>query len=215
MKKQEYLEAWRSSHGAPNNLFINLFLSVVYKIANALIFIRITPNRATVLGGVIGISAVWFVQIELWLVAALIAILSSLFDGIDGAIAEITGNKSKFGSILDAVTDRVVELSWFGSFIFAGADINAVVFLGLSILVMEYTRAKANSIGLTGPGVITIAERPTRVIMFVMLNVGVWIVGTDNSVLTTGVWLLALATIFGFIQLFRSFTNQLRNNSSR
>ena len=215
MTRSQYLAAWRDSHSAPDILMVKIFLSLVYFSARALISIRISPNLATIIGGLIGGAAALLAISEQWLWAAAIAAFSSLLDGIDGAIAEITNRKSKFGAVLDAVVDRLVELSWFTALALVGADLTAVVSLGLAILIMEYTRTKANSLGLAGAGMITIAERPTRVIMFSMLCVGVSMIGTDNSALTVGSWMLTAVTLIATVQLFSRFANQLRNNTSR
>jgi phosphatidylglycerophosphate synthase len=215
MTKAQYLSAWRDSHSAPDIFVIRGFLLVVYLFARMLISLRITPNGATLLGGIFGSLAAALVISENWLWAAAIAVISSLLDGVDGAIAEITDRKTKFGSVFDAVVDRIVELVWFTSLIAWGADITAVVVLGLTILLMEYLRAKANSLGLSGAGLITIAERPTRVIMFTMLCMGAASIGTENQALTIGSWTLAGITWIAMVQLFLRFSNQLRHNSSR
>lgn len=215
MTKAQYLSAWQNSHSAPNIFVIRGFLTVVYFLARILISLRVTPNGATLLGGIVGSFAAVLVIGGNWLWAAAIAVISSLLDGVDGAIAEITNRKTKFGSVLDAVVDRIVELVWFTSLIAWGADITAVVILGLTILLMEYLRAKANSLGLAGAGLITIAERPTRVIMFAMLSIGVASIGTDNQALTIGSWTLIGITWLALVQLFLRFSNQLRHNSSR
>ncbi|MFM1906321.1 MAG: hypothetical protein RIT32_1117 [Actinomycetota bacterium] len=215
MNRKQYLATWQVTHSSPDLFVIRWFLTVVYFLAIALIKLRFSPNGATVFGGLVGASAAIFVYYELWLVAALVAMLSSLFDGVDGAIAEIKQQKTKFGAVLDVIMDRSVELIWFTSLIFAGASTNSVIWLGMLILIMEYVRTKANSLGIAGAGRITIAERPTRVIMFIMLNVGVFLIGTENSALTIGVTLLGLITAISTIQLFLGFTNQLRHNSSR
>lgn len=214
MNRLEYQSAWIRSHNTPNWLIVKIFLTIIYGLSRIFMFFRVTPNAATVIGGLIGLASVWFVYSEIWLIAATLAALSSLLDGVDGAIAELTNRKSKFGAILDALIDRIVEIAWFVSLIWMGAQASAVVVCGLMIMVMEYTRAKANSLNIDGPGLITIAERPTRVIMFVMLNIGVSFVGTDTQSPTIGVWVLTSLTAIASMQLFFRFTNKLRNNSS-
>jgi CDP-diacylglycerol--glycerol-3-phosphate 3-phosphatidyltransferase len=47
-------------------------------------------------------------------VAALLATLASLADGLDGLIARLTGTKSRFGQILDSTIDRYVDASLLG-----------------------------------------------------------------------------------------------------
>lgn len=215
MNKNEYLAAWLRTHNSPNWLVIRIFLVSIYYLSRLFLFFRVTPNGATIIGGIIGLTSIWFVYDEKWFIAAGLAALSSFLDGVDGAIAEMTNSKSKFGAILDSTIDRLVELVWITSLIWIGAQPSAVITCGLAIMVMEYTRAKANSLSLIGPGLITFAERPTRVIMFVMLNIGVAFVGTDTNAATIGVWVLSGLTAMASMQLFFRFTNQLRNDSSR
>lgn len=215
MTRNDYVIAWRKSHGAPDFFLITWFLTVVYGFAKVFIALKFTPNKVTVFGGMVGLSAVWLVSQQHWVLAAIIALFSSLLDGVDGAVAEIKQLKSRFGSILDVVVDRIVELTWFMSFVFVGASIQSALITCFAILIMEYTRTKANSLGIVGPGAITLGERPTRVIMFVMLNIGVATIGTDNSAFTYGLWAMAGITIIANIQLLLRFTNQLRNDSGR
>lgn len=215
MTRSAYISRWRSTHSAPELKVIAGFLSLVYFLAMFFIKLKLKPNHVTIIGGVVGISAAALTANEFWLLAGFVAIFSSFLDGVDGAIAELTEAKSKFGGVLDAVVDRIVEISWFMAFIAVGGNVIAAICATLLILIMEYLRTKANSLGIVGAGSITIAERPTRVIMFAMLNLGVHIIGNENQVLTIGLWTTAAITLFASVQLFLRFTNQLRHDSGR
>jgi phosphatidylglycerophosphate synthase len=202
------------THGAPNIISIRIFLTLIYLLAKLLMIFRFTPNAVTILGGIVGLSAVWFVYNEIWIAAALVCMFSSFFDGVDGAIAEITNKKSKFGAVLDSTIDRLVEIGWFLSLIWVGAQPLSVIALIFAIMAMEYSRAKANALGVTGPGAITPAERPTRAIMFFMLNISFTIVETRDQVATIGILVLFGLTVGSIIHLFFRFANKLRNNAS-
>jgi phosphatidylglycerophosphate synthase len=215
MNRSAYISRWRSTHSAPELKVITIFLSLVYFLAMIFIKLKFKPNHITFLGGAIGISAAALSAHELWLLAGLVAIFSSFLDGVDGAVAELTDSKTKFGAVLDVVIDRIVEVSWFMAFVFVGGNLTAATSATLLILIMEYLRTKANSLGIVGAGGITIAERPTRVIMFAMLNLGVYVIGNDNQLLTIGLWTMTAITMLASIQLFFRFTNQLRHDSSR
>lgn len=215
MNKNQYLIAWHASHNAPKTKVIAIFLTMVFFVSTLFIKLRFKPNHITVLGGLVGLAAAALFAAELWLFAALVAVFSSLLDGVDGAVAEITSQKSKFGAVLDVTVDRIVEVSLILVLAAGGASFESVTSAALMILILEYMRAKANSLGIAGPGKITIAERPTRVIMFAMLSIGVWVIGANNSLLTIGAWTLTLVTAIAVIQLFFCFTNQLRHNSGR
>ena len=84
--------------------------------------LKLKPNHITILGGLVGLTAAALFAAEFWLVAAFVAVLSSLLDGVDGAVAEITGQKSKFGALLDVTIYRIVEISLILVLAAAGAS---------------------------------------------------------------------------------------------
>jgi len=78
----------------------------------------ITPNQLTVLITVIGVipSLLYASQDPLLAaIAGVIVQLNSILDGVDGEYARATGRTSPYGAFLDAVLDRVVDISILGS----------------------------------------------------------------------------------------------------
>jgi archaetidylinositol phosphate synthase len=72
---------------------------------------RVTSNQITVLSGFLGIlvlPALMFNQVY-WAIGLLL--LSGYCDTLDGTLARINNYSSDWGSVLDIMTDRVVELS--------------------------------------------------------------------------------------------------------
>lgn len=83
---------------------------VIERGANRLIKWNFTPNEVTILGGIIGVSTGIFIYNDMHWTAVILLWLSGLFDVLDGTMAR----KSKttgFGTVLDLVLDRFVELS--------------------------------------------------------------------------------------------------------
>ncbi|WP_074033248.1 CDP-alcohol phosphatidyltransferase family protein [Exiguobacterium sp. AT1b] len=83
---------------------------VIERGANRLIKWNFTPNEITILGGIIGVSTGIFIYNDMHWTAVILLWLSGLFDVLDGTMAR----KSKttgFGTVLDLVLDRFVELS--------------------------------------------------------------------------------------------------------
>lgn len=83
---------------------------VIERGANRLLKWNFTPNEVTILGGIIGISTGIFIYNDMHWTAVILLWLSGLFDVLDGTMAR----KSKttgFGTVLDLVLDRFVELS--------------------------------------------------------------------------------------------------------
>lgn len=78
--------------------------------ADRLIKWNFTPNEVTLLGGLIGISVGFFIYNDMHWTAVALLWLSGLFDVLDGTMARKT-RTTGFGTVLDLVLDRFVELS--------------------------------------------------------------------------------------------------------
>ena len=83
---------------------------VIERGANRLLKWNFTPNEVTVLGGIIGISTGIFIYNDMHWTAVILLWLSGLFDVLDGTMAR-KSKTSGFGTVLDLVLDRFVELS--------------------------------------------------------------------------------------------------------
>ncbi|PUA33588.1 MAG: hypothetical protein B7O98_03995 [Zestosphaera tikiterensis] len=78
--------------------------------------VKVSPNVITALVGLLGLAASVAVFYGNALLGASLAILNSIFDGVDGEVARLYKISSKFGALLDTLTDRVVDTA----FMFAG-----------------------------------------------------------------------------------------------
>jgi phosphatidylglycerophosphate synthase len=101
-----------------------------------------------------------------WLLAAaLVVVLSALLDNLDGAVAVLAGRATRWGYVLDSVTDRCSDLLYVTALGLAGAPLWVCVAGGALALRQEYARARAAAGGMSEVGVVTVWERPTRVIV--------------------------------------------------
>lgn len=162
-------------------------------IVDALHRLGITPNMLTIVGVAgnvgAGIAAGYG---EFWIAGAVVLVASSL-DFLDGALARRTGTASDFGSVLDAVMDRVSEAAvLFGLLIYfsdRGEQTETLlIFVAVvgSVLV-SYVRARAEIIGLTmREGIFTRLER------VLLLGVGLIAAHFEEDVLTLILWVLAV-----------------------
>jgi len=140
---------------------------VAEKVAKA----GISPDSLTFLGLVTGtISALLFAQEnQLW--GAVFLLLCGGLDAIDGAVARISGQVTRFGGVLDSTVDRYVDF-----FVIAGivwGDPPEILglsgwvwgFLALSgSLLVSYVRARAEAAGADRLDV-GVAERGERLLI--------------------------------------------------
>jgi phosphatidylglycerophosphate synthase len=107
-------------------------------------------------------------QNQFYFLASFLVLVVGLVDSFDGMVAVRTGRTSSWGAFLDGVVDRFIDVGIGVLLIVLGAPIELVV-LAISIaIVHEYMRAKASGIGYRDVGVITPAEKPTRIALGVM-----------------------------------------------
>lgn len=153
----------------------------------------VTPNMLTLAGVLGNVAAGVLAASGEFLAAGLVMLAFSALDFLDGALARATGQATPFGSVFDAVLDRVSEaavlfglLWWFSDRGDRTEELLIFVAVVGSILV-SYVRARAEVIGLKmREGVFTRTER------VVLLGGGLIIEGAGvDHALTVMLWLLA------------------------
>jgi CDP-diacylglycerol--glycerol-3-phosphate 3-phosphatidyltransferase len=108
-----------------------------------------------------------------WLLLAVaVVVLSAVLDGVDGTVAILTGRTTRWGYVLDSVCDRVTDACYLTALWLAGAPGPLCAAGGLVVLLQEYLRARAAAAGMADVGVVTVSERPTRVIVTAMFLLG-------------------------------------------
>jgi CDP-diacylglycerol--glycerol-3-phosphate 3-phosphatidyltransferase len=103
-----------------------------------------------------------------WL-AAVVFVVGSLLDILDGALARAGGKTTPFGAFLDSMTDRVSEGFMLTAIAYILARNHHAVFVAVAVaavagsFLVPYARAKAESIGLRGD--VGIGSRAERVVV--------------------------------------------------
>jgi len=130
---------------------------------------RIPPDVLSV-AGVLALAAAWgAVAGPGWpaLVVPLVAV-AGVLDGLDGAVALRTGRARPLGALVDSVADRVGDLLLGAILLAIGAPLAWVLPALTLVFLLEYVRSRAQAVGMPGVGAVTIAERPTRLIVVAM-----------------------------------------------
>jgi len=193
MTKDEFFLAWSKLHGdAKVSGIVKGWLSISFPVSKALAKIRVTPNALTILGLVFGIllymnsSAIW---------APLILVISLICDGVDGSLAIITRQSSKWGALLDSVVDRLTEVFWILALYSLGVDSKILITVLILSSTQEYLRARAGGVGLKQVGVVTVAERPVRA-SFIFIALVAFNLNLEILNQITFVWLILQAISF-------------------
>ncbi len=177
-------------------------------VRNRLIESRLTPNAISLTGLVGNLIAAVLVWQEYFFLGGVAFILGSVCDTLDGRYSRMSGKGTPFGAFLDSTLDRIEEgivLTAVAAYFATQGDelaVAAVVVAVLASLMVSYTRARAEALGVECK--VGIASRAVRV---VILSIGlVFAKGAgiaDFELLAPAVYVLAaLSTITVFQRIF-------------
>ena len=172
---------------------------------NRLIESRLTPNAISMVGLVGNIVAAVLVTQRYFFLAGVAFILGSVMDTLDGRYSRMSGKGTAFGAFLDSTLDRVEEgivLTAVAAYFSARGDdlaVAAVVVTVLGSLMVSYTRARAEALGVECK--IGLATRPVRV---VILSAGLLFARGaslgDFELLAPAIYAMAILTSFTVLQ---------------
>lgn len=176
------------------------FTPLLNWVARAALSLGLTPNAASLLGFSLAILSGLTYGLgrdagSMYLAGALL-IASGGFDALDGAMARLGEATSPLGGFLDSFLDRLGEVAVFLGISYSGkCDATLAASAMAFSLLVSYSRAKAESMGLRMKGV-GLAERPERILIIS--------ISTFLDLLSAG---LALVAALAFITtLQRCFT---------
>jgi len=177
---------------------------------------RVTPNQLTAAGVSLCAAAAVLVYFEyrneilfFWL-GAIVFIVGSILDILDGALARAGGKGTPFGAFLDSTTDRISEAFVLGAialvFMRDGHEFALAVDFAAVVgsFLVSYTRARAEALGLKGD--VGIGSRAERV---VVISAG--LILAPWGALPWAIYVLAATAWFTVGQRVLSVRTQLRS----
>jgi phosphatidylglycerophosphate synthase len=210
----EYFARWASLHGGyepSSSRLVGGWLSVVYAVAQPFVRLRVNPDLMTLLGLVVSGLAVWAAGAGWLWVAIVLVVLSGLLDNLDGAVAVLTDRVTAFGQVLDSSVDRLCDGLYLVALWLVGAPGLVCVGAGVAMGLVEYVRARAGAAGMPEVGVVTIFERPTRVIVTAAFLLGAAIYPEHaEGWATAGAWTWLGLGMVALIQLVPVVRRRLR-----
>ncbi|HTA33331.1 MAG TPA: CDP-alcohol phosphatidyltransferase family protein [Solirubrobacteraceae bacterium] len=138
-------------------------------VRNRLIESRLTPNTISLTGFVLNVIAAVLVWEGLFFLGGVAFIVGSIMDTLDGRYSRMSGKGTPFGAFLDSTLDRIEEgivLTAVAGYFALQANrvaAAAVVVAVLASLMVSYTRARAEALGVECK--VGIATRPVRVVI--------------------------------------------------
>ncbi len=153
---------------------------IVQPIARWLSERKLHPNTVTIIGFVLTAGAATIIATGRVRLGGALMLMASATDALDGTLARITSQQSRFGAFLDSTLDRLSEgvvliglLTWLIAERMDGAA-TLVGLVMLGSLMVSYTRARAEGVGYSCKvGMLT---RPMRVILLGIGMLSLWLV---------------------------------------
>ena len=176
---------------------------------------RITPNALTTAGVVLCALASVLVYFEyrnellfFWS-GAVVFVIGSILDILDGALARAGGKTTPFGAFVDSTTDRISEAFMLGAIALVLTRDGNELGVGLTVaaiagsFLVSYARARAEALGLRGD--VGIGSRAERVVVITAgLVLAPW------GVLPWAIGVLAATAWFTVVQRILHVRRQLR-----
>jgi CDP-diacylglycerol--glycerol-3-phosphate 3-phosphatidyltransferase len=183
-------------------------------VRNRLIESRLTPNAISLTGFVLNVVAAVLVWERYFFLAGVAFVVGSVCDTLDGRYSRMSGKGTPFGAFLDSTLDRMEEgivLTAVGAYFASKHDeaaVAAVVTAVLFSLMVSYTRARAEALGIECK--VGIASRAVRV---VILSIGLLFARGaslgDFQLLEASVYVLAGLAIITTLQRIFHVRRQL------
>jgi CDP-diacylglycerol--glycerol-3-phosphate 3-phosphatidyltransferase len=184
-------------------------------VRNRLIESRLTPNAISLTGFLLNVVAAVLVWERYFFLGGVAFIVGSIMDTLDGRYSRMSGKGTPFGAFLDSTLDRLEEgivLTAVAATFARQHDqlaVAAVVVAVLASLMVSYTRARAEALGVECK--VGLATRAVRV---VILSVGlVFARGASIghfTLLAPAVYVLAALSAFTVAQRIFHVRSELR-----
>jgi CDP-diacylglycerol--glycerol-3-phosphate 3-phosphatidyltransferase len=163
---------------------------------SALRWLKVTPNEISIAGTVLNMAAAALVIADHLIYAGIVFLVAGCFDMLDGALARLAQKVTTFGAFLDSTLDRVSEGIILAAIAYLLAvqgrsiDVALVVLALLGSVLVSYTRARAESLGVECK--VGLMSRPERVILVAL--------GLFFNVLPYVIYIMLALTVFTVVQ---------------
>lgn len=182
------------------------------------------PNVLSVIGLGINVWAALLYGYGQFFYAGLVMIFANIFDMLDGRVARLTGQVTKFGAFLDSSLDRLSDMIVFlGIIIFYSRDTenHSTLYAALTgaaligSVMISYTSARAES--LIPKCDVGFLRRPERVVLLILGSLTVWPAVSHpllNKMPAT-IWLMAVLSYWTFGHRLYHTWRQIRELESQ
>ena len=184
-------------------------MSIINAMVRGLASIGVHPNILTGIGVTINIGCGVLFGVGEFFWAGVVLIVANLFDMLDGNVARLTGNVTRFGGFLDSTLDRLSDMGAFlGIMIFYAGNspqhsLLNVTLAGVGMIasvMVSYSTARSEGLGVKAN--VGFLQRPERVVLLIIGALSTWDWNSQNFLanrMPQVLWVLAVGSVWTFI----------------
>lgn len=185
-------------------------MRIINSMVRGLASVGIPPNVLTATGVIINIGCAALFGFGEFFWAGVVLIVANLFDMLDGNVARLTGNVTKYGSFLDSSLDRLSDMAAFlGIIIFYSRNLPQhsvpnVILAGIGMIasvMVSYTTARSEALGVKAN--VGFLQRPERIVLLIIGALSTWDWNSDFFLfnrMPQVLWVLAVGSLWTMVQ---------------
>ena len=184
-------------------------MRIINAMVRALAAAGVHPNILTAIGVSINVACAVLFGIGEFFLAGVVLIVANLFDMLDGNVARLTGNVTRFGSFLDSSLDRLSDMVVFlGIMMFYAGNSRQHSLLNVFLagvgmvasVMVSYTTARSEGLGVKAN--VGFLQRPERIVLLIIGALSTWDWNSGNfffNRMPQVLWALAVGSVWTLI----------------
>ena len=183
-------------------------MRIINAMVRSLASAGVHPNILTAIGVLINVGSAVLFGFGEFFYAGIVLIFANLFDMLDGNVARLTGNVTRFGGFLDSSLDRLSDMaSFLGIMIFYASNtpehsLLNVTLAGIGMIcsvMVSYTTARSEGLGVKAN--VGFLQSPERIVLLIIGALST--VPNSHSFFANRMpqvlWVLAVGSLWTFI----------------
>ena len=184
-------------------------MSIINAMVRGLASVGVHPNILTGIGVTINIGCGVLFGLGEFFWAGVVLIIANLFDMLDGNVARLTGNVTRFGGFLDSTLDRLSDMvAFLGIMIFYAGNspqhsLLNVTLAGVGMIasvMVSYSTARSEGLGVKAN--VGFLQRPERIVLLIIGALSTWDWSSQNffaNRMPQVLWVLAVGSVWTFV----------------
>lgn len=184
-------------------------IRIIQAMVRGLASMGVPPNILTTIGVSINVFCGVLFGMGEFFWAGVVLIIANVFDMLDGNVARLTGNVTRYGGFLDSSLDRLSDMvAILGIMVFYASNtpqhsLMNVILGGVAMMgsvMVSYTTARSEALGVKAN--VGFLQRPERIVLLIIGALSTWDWNSDSvffNRMPQVLWVLAIGSVWTLI----------------